>query len=317
MIFEIGNTWQALGTFNNEALTVQNMGRAGDIIEVITQETQPLTTDRGLALAQINRMYRISGYTGLVWARYIRYDLTDTIFPNQVRKCLLNVQEGATITEVGDIPDLLYSNGMLDQASRLKVSTATRQEIQIANGDFFTGFNQRINVAATPVGTEYFAVFKTADKYAVVEDITQALDFSSVSDGRYNHKLQGYVLGSATSSFTYTPNNPLPAGRALSTEFINGFPLSTIDFDVVASTTGDPEYNLFETTFYIDTGGNRNTVSESGTDFFAKGRQILIAPNTTVLIKAITQGDASGNANITTNFFFSEIEAAAVPNVFA
>lgn len=209
----------------------------------------------------------------------------------------------------------MFSGGNNVGVRRFKVSTATRQETQIAQGEFFTGFSQRLNVAATPTGTEYFAVFKTADRYAVVEDVTQALDFSSVSDGRYNHKLQGYVLGSATSSFTYTPNNPLPAGRALSTEFINGFPLSTIDLGVVASTTGNPEYNLFETTFYIDTGGNRNTVSQSGSDFFAKGRQILIAPNSTVLIKSITSGDALGNANITTNFFFSEIAAEDVPTM--
>lgn len=198
---------------------------------------------------------------------------------------------------------------------RFKVSTATRQELQIAQGEFFTGFSQRLNVAASPAGTVFNTVFKTADKYAVIEDITQALDFSSVSDGRYNHKLQGFVLGSATSSFSYTPLNPLPAGRALSTQFINSFPVSTIDLGVTAATTGSPEYNLFETTFYIDTGGNRNTVSESGSDFFAKGRQILISPNSTILIKSTTTGDALGSANITTSFFFSEIDVENAPTL--
>ncbi len=198
---------------------------------------------------------------------------------------------------------------------RFKVSTATRQELQIASGEFFTGFSQRLNVAASPAGTVYYSVFKTAGKYAVIEDVTQAVDFSEVTDGHYNHKLQGFVLGSATSSFTYTPSNPLPAGRALSTEFINTFPVATIDLGVAASATGSPEYNLFETTFYIDTGGNRNTVSQSGSDFFTKGRQILIAPNSTVLIKSTTTGDATGSANITTSFFFSEISVDDAPTL--
>lgn len=213
------------------------------------------------------------------------------------------------------IPAPILATSRDPDTARLKVSTATRQELQIAQGGFFTGFSQRLNVTASPTGTFYYTVFKTLDKYAVIEDVTQTLDFSPVTDGRYNHKLQGFVLGSATSSFTYTPLNPLPAGRALSTDFINSFPVSTIDLGVTASATGNPEYNLFETTFYIDTTGNRNAVSESGSDFFAKGRQILIAPNSTVLIKSTTTGDALGSANITTSFFFSEIAADDVPNL--
>ena len=317
MIINVTNTWTALAYTAGVTLTLQNMGRAGDIVEVITSETQPLESDRGLALAQIQRMYRVSGYDGQVWVRYIRYDLNGTNKPQDARTCLLNVQQGVYVSEVGDIPDLLMSNGVLDQASRLKVSTATRQEIQIARGDFFTGFTSRLNVAATVIGTEYLAVFKTGANYAVIEDVSQTMDFSEVTDGRYKHTMQGYVSNSVTSSFTYTPNNPLPAGRALSTQFINSFPLSTVDLDVTGTVTGDPEYNLFDTTFYIDTGGNRNTVNQSGNDFFAKGRQILIAPNTEVLIRSVTSGNASGSANITTSFFFSEIEPQEVPNVFA
>lgn len=316
MIINVTNTWTALAYTAGVTLTLQNMGRAGDIVEVITSETQPLESDRGLALAQIQRMYRVSGYDGQAWVRYIRYDLNGTNKPQDARTCLLNVQEGVNVSEVGDIPDLLMSNGVLDQASRLKVSTATRQEIQIARGDFFVGFNKRLNVAAVPLDT-FYSVFKTGARYGVIEDVTQTLDFSEVTDGRYIHTVQGFVQGSNTSSFSYTPNNPSPAGRALNAGLINSLPDSTIDLGVIGSTTGEPEYTLFDTAFYIDTGGNRNTVNQSGNDFFAKGRQILIPPNTEIMIKAITSGSAVGSANITTTFFFSEIETQEVPNVFA
>lgn len=201
------------------------------------------------------------------------------------------------------------------EKGRVKVSTATRQELQIARGQFFIGINQRQNVVATAGGLVYYSTFTTGNSYAVIEDVTQTLDFSTVTDGRYQHQLTGFVQGSATSSFTFTPNAPAPAGRALNTAFIHSFPDSQVDLNVTASTTGNPEYNLFNTTFYIDTGGNRNTVNQSGNDFFAKGRQILIAPNTTILIKSITTGDAVGSANIETTFFFSEIESGDVPTL--
>jgi len=49
MTINVTNTWAALPYTSGVTLTLQNMGSAGDIIEVITSETQPLESDRGLA----------------------------------------------------------------------------------------------------------------------------------------------------------------------------------------------------------------------------------------------------------------------------
>lgn len=180
-------------------------------------------------------------------------------------------------------------------------------------GEFFVGYNKRLSVSPLPSGDTFYALVKTGSKYVVVEDVTQTLDFSSVTDGRFKHTVDAYVGGSATSSFTYTPANPTPAGRSMASHHINDLPEATIDLGIVASETGDAEYKLFDTTFYIDTGGNRNTVNQSGNDFFAKGRQIVLAPNAEMLIVAKTTGDAVGSADITTTFFFSEIPVDQFP----
>lgn len=52
MIFEIKNQWMALGTTLSATVNAQNLGRAGDLIEIITGDTQPLETQRGYAIAQ-------------------------------------------------------------------------------------------------------------------------------------------------------------------------------------------------------------------------------------------------------------------------
>ena len=149
MNLQVTNDWAALTNTALITLTLQNKGRAGDIIEVITGDTKPLDLDRGFALAQINKVYRVSGYTGSVWVRYIRYDLTGTITPSDARICLLDVQEGSQITEVSDVPIQLVTTQALNESSRVKTesgSTAfslarafrTFREFNLSNGESLT-----------------------------------------------------------------------------------------------------------------------------------------------------------------------------------
>ena len=195
---------------------------------------------------------------------------------------------------------------------RFKVSTATRQELQISRGSFFVGSTERL---AIPVNDTYYTVVKApADKYLVIEDVLQELGFAAVTDGKYNLKMDAYVKGSVTSTFSYISNVVTPIGRAMISSSINDFPASTIDSGVTGVVlTGDPEYSLTFHEFYIDVGGNRNTINSVTSSFFEKGRQIILAPNGSALVRAVTSGDAVGSADIRTTFFTSEISIEDAP----
>jgi len=314
LIFETDNQWQALGTTAGVTLNAQNMGRAGDLIEVITSNTKPLETDRGYALSQLNKTYRISGYTGLVWVRHIRYDLSGTIKPADNRKCLLNIQEGSIITEVSDTPSQLLTTSVIDSASRLKVSASTRAETQIVRGDFFVGASVRPLI---PVNNDYNSVIKApSDKYIVIEDAIIETDFTVTDSSTFGVSLTAYADISNGNDWSYTPSSPVPAGRPLNAGLINSVSSATIDLGVTTSTiTGEPDYPLFFADYYLETQGNRESVSTTGSSFFDKGRQIVIAPNQEILIRTQTSGTSTGTLELKTIFFISEVGLDEAPSI--
>ena len=179
MNLQVTNDWTALTNTALITLTLQNKGRAGDIIEVITGDTKPLDLDRGFALAQINKVYRVSGYTGSVWVRYIRYDLTGTITPSDARICLLDVQEGSQITEVSDIPNQLLSNGELTDTSRVKVSNEPL-ELSISKGLIPGHEMVYVNAYANNIGTTTKLIWPFASQY-VFSDVASSLWLSSTN----------------------------------------------------------------------------------------------------------------------------------------
>ena len=314
MILEITNQWTALGTTLAATVNAQNLGRAGDLIEIITGDTQPLETQRGYALAQLNKTYRISGYDGLIWARYIRYDLNGTNKPADARVCLLNVQEGAVITEVSDIPLQVLTGDEINSASRVKVSSSTRQEYQIATGEFFNGISER---QAIPTGDTYNAVLKAGpDKLLVIEDAIVETDFNITDSSNYSVKIGAYVDISNGNAWSYTPAAPIPAGRPLNAAKVNDFPASTIDLGVpVTGFSGAQDYSLFFADYYLETQGQRESISTTGASFFDKGRQIILAPNQEILIRTETGGSSTGTLDLRIIFFLSEIDAADAPSL--
>jgi len=314
MILEITNQWTALGTTLAATVNAQNLGRAGDLIEIITGDTQPIETQRGYALTQLNKTYRISGYDGLIWARYIRYDLNGTNKPADARVCLLNVQEGAVVTEVADIPLQVLTGGELSDSARLKVSSSTRQENQIVKGDFFVGESVRPLI---PVDNDYYTVIKApADKYLVIEDAILAPVFEVNDSSNFSISLTGFVDISNGNDWSYTAGSPLPVGRPLNAELINSISTATIDLGVtVGAVTGRPDYPLFFATYYLETQGQRETVTTTGSSFFDKDRQIILAPSQELLIRTQTTGTSVGTVDLTTVFFMSEIDVADAPSM--
>lgn len=218
------------------------------------------------------------------------------------------------LSALGQVPILGTTRDPI--TARLKVSAATREQIQIGRGEFFVGRTLRTNIGVVPT-TVYYSQFTAGANYVVIEEVFQTLDFSSVTDGRFQHLMEGFVDLSNINDWTYTPASTLPAGRNLNAALINNLPDSVVDLGGTGTVnSGQADYTLFDTTFYIDTGGNRNTLAESGDDFFSKGRQIILSPGQSILIRATSSGDATGTADIKTTFFFSEIAAEDFPTTF-
>jgi hypothetical protein len=108
----------------------------------------------------------------------------------------------------------------------------------------------------------------------------------------------------------------LPAGRPLNAALINNVASTTIDLGVTTSAiTGEPDYPLFFSDFYLETQGNRESVTTTGESFFDRGRQIVLAPNQELLIRTETTGTSAGTLNLKTIFFVSEIPIELAPSV--
>lgn len=128
--------------------------------------------------------------------------------------------------------------------------------------------------------------------------------------------LTAYVDISNGNDWSYTPSNPVPAGRPLNAGLVNDVSGATIDLGVTTGTiTGEPDYPLFFADYYLETQGNRESVSTTGSSFFDKGRQIVMAPNQEILIRTQTSGTSTGTLELKTIFFISEVGLDEAPSI--
>lgn len=207
----------------------------------------------------------------------------------------------------------MFSDNERVGARRFKVATATRQELQIARGEYFVGSSQRVGI---PVNNTFYSVIKAAsDKYLVIEDALPDLNYQDLSNGSYNVELDGFVDISNGNTWTHNTISPLPIGRPLSASLINSFPSSTVDLGVAVTLTGDADYRLYFSNFYRETKGSSESVSGSGSSFFESGRQIVLSPNQEILIRTRTSGEANGVADLNLIFFTSEIAQEDAPSL--
>ena len=306
--YPISSSWVDINALSGIAIGQQmalhNAGRAGDIIEVAVSELEPISTFRGIAIKALSPMFLVSPQDLPLWVRYIRYDLTGTITPLPVRTCLINVQSIADIQEIGGIPSSLLTTN--DESMRLKTSSASIQEQQITEGRFFVGSTERTGVTlATPI---YDSVITAGGKGFVIDDLIITLDFANTADGSLSYSLSVYVDSSNGNSWSYVPIASTPVGRSLNTDFINNFPLSTIQSGVSATVSGAADYNIYFADYYVDTSGNRDDSSVTEIKFFDSGRQIILTEGTEILVRATIAGDATGSVDIRTIFFSSESE---------
>lgn len=198
--------------------------------------------------------------------------------------------------------------------ARLRTSSATRAEAAIGEGNFFVGSSIRTEI---PVSDDYISVIKAGvDKYLIIEDAIIDPIFNVSDSGRFSISLAGYVDISNGNDWSYTPVSPAPVGRPLNASVVNNLAQGTIDLGVTAGpVSGVADYPLFFADYFLETQGARESVSITGTSFFDKGRQIVIAPGQELMIRTQTDGTSGATATLKTIFFVSEVSIEDAPSL--
>jgi len=155
MDYKLDNNWVALSSLSGIPIgspaIVQNIGRAGDLVEVIIKPQKPLDSERGLSFGQITPLYRIEGNIAEAWLRYIRYDLNGTITPQDLRTCLVSIQSGECITEdngrLNESQIALLNEGLNPVLSSLTDSNEMiANQIRLLNARIEEAFETRIEL---------------------------------------------------------------------------------------------------------------------------------------------------------------------------
>jgi hypothetical protein len=197
---------------------------------------------------------------------------------------------------------------------RLKVSTATRQDGQVARGELFVGASGRVGVLVDNIHDSVLTA--GPDKYLVIEDAITYANYSNVEAGSYNIDINGYVDKSTGNDWTYNPNFAFPAGRPLNADKINDVSTATIDPGVQNSNlTGREDYAFFSSNTYRETQGQRENLTGVESTFFKHERIIILAPGQRLMTRMTTTGTATGGADIETMFFISEVAAIDAPSI--
>jgi hypothetical protein len=242
--------------------------------EIVYSDIKP-TTMRGLVLYPL--VFKNSaGGEASIWAR-----ATKSLSPTSVK-----VAPAGAITES-------------------VIIESTKQGELNASGRFFTGATTRENV--TVLDPPRHSVITAGPNGAKIDDLILAINFSDITDGRFTYELTCWAENSNGSDWSYTPSAPAPMGRSMNTAYINDFPDTTYDSDVAATiNSGTADYTIYFSDYYLDTTGNRQIQTKSETRFFEADRQLIIAPNEKVLVRAEVSGDATGDADIKSIFFLAE-----------
>lgn len=225
----------------------------------------------------------------------------------------INVQEDLSdkIISGNFIPPDLFTNDLVG-ARRVKTSTVTREEVQIARGTFFIGSTLRVGVTSNE---SYSSILRApSDKYLIVENAEIGIDFRNLSTGNLKYTLDSYVDISNGNTWTYSGGTTTPVGRPLNASLVNNFPSSEIVLGVTLSGfSGTPDYPFLDIRYKLESQGNNQSVTETGLSFFEKGYQIILAPDQELLVRGVTTGDATGTIDIKTIFYTTEVPLSEFP----
>ena len=147
MNYSVGGTWTAMSVLTGipigTEVSARNIGRAGDIVEVLLSDTQPSESDRGEPLCQLASIYKIYGSDKEIWLRFISYSEKDMIITGD-KTCLVWITDADTVTDSSSIPsDLLTTSNV--EARRLAVDC---ERTSFATNSQFVFFDRLSSVLA-------------------------------------------------------------------------------------------------------------------------------------------------------------------------
>ena len=193
--YQIGPDWldteSITGLLTGTYITIQNQGRAGDVLECYLGETAPTGDTAGVSIAQ----FQTSRVTSeeKVWLRYIRYDIQAGALA-QARRCKTKILTGNAIQESAAI-----NNDLIGGTSAL--TTQGFSELNSKNGSQYEAtmiFNNITTIA--PV----FFGFKTGDSPVILK---QRDVYGGFIDARYDvFTGASYTGGTVVNAFN---NNDL------------------------------------------------------------------------------------------------------------
>tara|TARA_R110002110_G_scaffold415850_1_gene658018 strand:+ start:33648 stop:34748 length:1101 start_codon:yes stop_codon:yes gene_type:complete len=188
--YSITGNWTALSVVTGIAVglpvVLTNAGRAGDLLEVVISDTEPLASDRGVPIKALDAQYTVSGQSQEAWMRYVRYDLNGTITPSPARTCLLSVQDSAFVQESRAIPSDLMTNNVLGKRG-IKVSNQPL-ELLISKGLIAGHRMIYVNSYANTITTTTKLIWPFASQY-VISDTPTSFWLSSTNASDTNNIL--------------------------------------------------------------------------------------------------------------------------------
>ena len=160
--YAIGKDWINLNELTGHQvgieLVIQNVGYAGDIVEVAISDVEPIVGFRGVGLFQFKPLYRVTESLNPTWVRFVRYDRNVNDVGNKT--VLINVQTESNINDSAVLPPDLYtinlsgnkalsvSTGLETFSSELEGSNkAILKQLQLLNARFEEAFDTKIEVS--------------------------------------------------------------------------------------------------------------------------------------------------------------------------
>lgn len=190
-----------------------------------------------------------------------------------------------------------------DLGGILELSGTTREEIAMAEGEYYAAETKRLGVG---VGNTYYTVLTTGSKQVTLEDLVVILNFSAVSDGQFDYEIRAFVEGSNKNTWSFSGGVQVSLGSPLNTAMINNVSEATITADASVTLTGDSDYFIYAGSDYVDISANRESITETKNSFFINDRRLIIPPNTSVLFESKTSGTAVGTVDIASQIFTIE-----------
>ena len=186
------------------------------------------------------------------------------------------------------------------------LSGVTRQEIAMANGEYFTSSIARTGRAIDGVPT-YIVVDTSASHYQVLEELSIAVDYQNSNDGNVNITTDFFAMDSFRSDITVTGGTPTNIGVPLSMDFVNTLSEAAFTFDAtVTINSGVPDFTIYASQYYKDSSGNRETITGLQSAFFDKGRKLIMSPGKRYVFRTVSTGTATGTVDSLAQFSFTQ-----------